>query len=258
MSSHQLEHVQYSPHISTLLNIYEEHLDHYNSYEEYQLAKVNIFRWQGENDYFVYDFSNNMILNYANSYSKAKKIDCNINWSEAGNLIGEHNLYDVRVAVSIARILNIDENLIIKAIKGFKSLPHRLECVGKFDDVIYYNDSISTIPEATIMAVKSLKIVDTLIIGGMDRGIDYSGLIEFLEKSNVKNIICAFETGEKIYKLLTREGKYLVDSLEDAVRLAKQITEKEKICLLSPAAASYGYFKNFEERGNQFKYYIKN
>jgi UDP-N-acetylmuramoylalanine--D-glutamate ligase len=258
MSSHQLEHVQYSPYIATLLNIYEEHLDHYNSYEEYQLAKVNIFRWQGENDYFVYDFSNNMILNYANSYSKAKKIDCNINWSEAGNLIGEHNLYDVRVAVSIARILNIDENLIIKAIKGFKSLPHRLEFVGKIGDIIYYNDSISTIPEATIMAVKSLKIVDTLIIGGMDRGIDYKGLIEFLENSNVKNVICVYETGEKIYKLLTREGKYLVDNLEEGVKLAKQITDKEKICLLSPAAASYGYFKNFEERGNKFKEYIKN
>jgi len=256
MSSHQLENSRFSPHISTLLNIYEEHLDHYKSYEDYQLAKVNIFRWQDENDYFIYDFNNSIVANYANIYSNAQKIDCNINWTEEGNLIGEHNLYDVKIAVSIAKILNIDEKIIIKAIKEFKSLPHRLEYVGKFDGISYYNDSISTIPEATIMAVNSLKIVDTLIIGGLDRGIDYSALIDFLESSNVKNVICAYETGEKVYKLLTREGKYLVDNLEEAVKLAKQVTSKEKICLLSPAAASYGYFKNFEERGDKFKEYV--
>jgi len=257
MSSHQLEKVKYSPHISTLLNIYEEHLDHYNSYEDYQLAKVNIFRSQDESDYFVYDLNNEMVSNYVNTYSKAEKFDANINWTEAGNLIGEHNLFDVKVAVTIAKILNVDEKTIIKAIKEFKSLPHRLELVGEYNGVIYYNDSISTIPEATILAVNSLKTVDTLIIGGMDRGIDYSLLVEFLETSNVKNVICAYKTGEKIYKLLTREGKYLVDNLEEAVRLAKSVTSKEKICLLSPAAASYGYFKNFEERGNKFKEYVK-
>ncbi|MBE5812912.1 MAG: UDP-N-acetylmuramoyl-L-alanine--D-glutamate ligase [Clostridiales bacterium] len=257
MSSHQLEHAQVSPHISTLLNIYEEHLDHYNSYEDYKLAKVNIFRWQDESDYFVYDFNNKVLADYVDKYSKSQKIDCNIDWSEEGNLIGEHNLFDVKIAVSIARILNIEENVIIKAIKKFKSLPHRLEYVGKYNEIIYYNDSISTIPEATIMAVNSLKIVDTLIIGGMDRGIDYSTLVDFLEKTKVKNVICVYETGEKIYKLLTREGKYIVDNLEEAVKLAKEITEKEKICLLSPAAASYGYFKNFEERGNKYKEYAK-
>jgi len=257
MSSHQLENIKFSPHISTLLNIYEEHLDHYNSYEYYQLAKVNIFRWQDTNDYFVYDFNNRMISNYVNKYSNANKIDCNIEWKEEGNLIGEHNLFDVKIAVSIARILSIREDIIVKAIKEFKSLPHRLEYAGKYNGVIYYNDSISTIPEATIMAVNSLKIVDTLIIGGLDRGIDYSPLIEFLEMSNIENIICVYETGEKIYKLLTREGKHFVDNLEEAVKLAKQVTEKEKICLLSPAAASYGYFKNFEERGNKFKEYVK-
>lgn len=256
MSSHQLENVKYSPSISTLLNIYEEHLDHYNSYEDYKLAKVNIFRWQAESDYFIYDFNNEVVSNYANTYSKAKKVDANVDWSEAGNLIGEHNLFDVKVAVTIAKILNVEENIIIKAIKEFKSLPHRLEYVGKYDEVIYYNDSISTIPEATILAVNSLKIVDTLIIGGMDRGIDYSPLVGFLETSTVKNVICTYETGKKIYKLLTREGKYIVDNLEEAVKLAKQITEKERICLLSPAAASYGYFKNFEERGDKFKEYV--
>lgn len=256
MSSHQLEGVKYSPHISTLLNIYEEHLDHYKSYEDYQLAKVNIFRWQNEHDYFVYDFNNELISKYVTLYSKGQKLDCNIDWTEEGNLIGKHNLYDVKIAVKIAKLINIDNNIILKAIKEFKSLPHRLECVGTFEDIIYYNDSISTIPEATILAVNSLKTVDTLIIGGLDRGIDYSELINFLETSEVKNVICMYETGEKIYKLLTRDGKYFVDNLQEGVELAKHITQKGKICLLSPAAASYGYFKNFEERGNKFKEYI--
>lgn len=256
MSSHQLEGVKYSPHISTLLNIYEEHLDHYKSYEDYQLAKVNIFRWQNEHDYFVYDFNNELISKYVTLYSKGQKLDCNIDWTEEGNLIGKHNLYDVKIAVKIAKLINIDNNIILKAIKEFKSLPHRLECVGTFEDIIYYNDSISTIPEATILAVNSLKTVDTLIIGGLDRGIDYSELINFLETSAVKNVICMYETGKKIYKLLTIDGKYFVDNLQEGVELAKHITQKGKICLLSPAAASYGYFKNFEERGNKFKEYI--
>lgn len=256
MSSHQLEGVKYSPHISTLLNIYEEHLDHYKSYEDYQLAKVNIFRWQNEHDYFVYDFNNELISKYVTLYSKGQKLDCNIDWTEEGNLIGKHNLYDVKTAVKIAKLINIDNNIILKAIKEFKSLPHRLECVGTFEDIIYYNDSISTIPEATILAVNSLKTVDTLIIGGLDRGIDYSELINFLETSAVKNVICMYETGKKIYKLLTIDGKYFVDNLQEGVELAKHITQKGKICLLSPAAASYGYFKNFEERGNKFKEYI--
>ena len=106
---------------------------------------------------------------------------------------------------------------------------------------------------ATIEAVKALKDVDTLIIGGMDRGIDYSDFITYLNNSNISNIICMPKTGHDIASKLKPEKVHIVETLDDAVSVSKKVTEKNKICLLSPAAASYGFFKNFEEKGDLFK-----
>ena len=251
MSSHQLENVTNSPHIAILLNIFEEHLDHYNSYEDYQLAKVNIFRWQNNNDYLICNKSNELVKKYVEEFCNSKNIEIIDNWKEYGNLLGEHNKLNVKIAVSVAKLFNIEDDVIKSAIAEFKSLPHRLEYVGEFNGIKYYNDSIATVPQATIAAVESIKELDTLIIGGMDRGINYNDFIEYLNNSEIKNIILAYETGIKIANKLKRSGIYLVKDLEEAVSVAKRVTEK--VCLLSPAAASYGYFKNFEERGNYFK-----
>ena len=106
---------------------------------------------------------------------------------------------------------------------------------------------------ATIEAVKALKHVDTLIIGGMDRGLDYSNFIQFLNNSDINNIICMPKSGHDIAKKLSDEKCCIVDTMEEAVNTAKKVTKKGKICLLSPAAASYGFFKNFEEKGNIYK-----
>lgn len=257
MSSHQLEQVKVSPHISILLNIFEEHLDHYDSYRDYQLAKVNIFRYQTEKDFVIYNVENELTSGYVVQFAKGEKIEFPFPTSMPNQLIGQHNQNNISAAIAVARVLGIDEAIIANTLKTFKGLPHRLEPVGKYDGIYYYNDSISTIPEATITAVESLKEVDTLILGGMDRGIHYDSLIEFLNKGRVRNIILAYETGERIEKELTCTGVYLVDDLIAAVKIAKKVTAKEKICLLSPAAASYGYFKNFEERGERFKELVK-
>ena len=128
--------------------------------------------------------------------------------------------------------------------------------------VLYYDDSISTIGETTIEGIKALKNVNTLILGGMDRHIDYSNLEKFiLLQKNLENIILMPDTGKRIYKELQVMGNnkkcYLVENLKEAVKKAREVTKKNTICLLSPAAASYGFFKNFEERGNKFKEYIK-
>ena len=111
---------------------------------------------------------------------------------------------------------------------------------------------------ATIQAIKALKNVDTLIIGGMDRGVDYIEFINYLNNSDINNIICMPQTGHDIAKNLRKEKKYIVETMEEAVNTAKQVTQKEKSCLLSPAAASYGYFKNFEEKGDLYKRLVKN
>jgi len=253
MSSHQLENVENSPHIAVLLNIFEEHLDHYNSYEDYQLAKVNIFKWQNSEDYFISNAKYDLINKYVNEYLKSNLLEIVEEWEEYGNLIGEHNKYNVKIAVSIAKLFNIEDNTIKEAIKEFNSLPHRLEYVGEYNGIKYYNDSIATVPQATIAAIESIDNLSTLILGGMDRGINYNAFVDYLNNSKIKNIILAYETGIKIASQLKREGVFLVKDLEEAINVAKQVTEVNKVCLLSPAAASYGYFKNFEERGNYFK-----
>ena len=133
-----------------------------------------------------------------------------------------------------------------------------MELVGKYNDIIFYNDSIATIPEAAMNAVNSLKKVNTLIIGGMDRGIDYSGFVDFLKSCSVENIICMPDTGTRIMKELANDKKtYEAKDIEEAVDIAKKVTAKDMICLLSPAASSYGFYKNFEERGNRYKEHIK-
>lgn len=275
MSSHQLEYMELSPNIAILLNVFEEHLDHYESFEKYAEAKCNIFKYQTKSDYFLYNIDNEMLnklvkntngITYkvslngkpeSNVYLKENKIYFNdtpiYDKDEPRNLVGDYNLNNIMFVVAVSEILKLDINKTIKSISEFKTLEHRLEFVGKYDDVLYYDNSIGTIPVATIEATKALKHVDTLIIGGMDRGIDYNDFIKYLNNSNISNIICMPKTGHDIAKKLKEEKRYIVDSLEEAVHIAKKVTKKGEICLLSPAAASYGFFKNFEEKGNLYK-----
>lgn len=260
LSSHQLEHVKYSPHISVLLNMYEEHLDHYNSYEEYKEAKRNIFKHQKETDYLIYnqDMKDIILGDYIlkQNILDISKIDFKIE----SNLIGKHNEYNVNVSATIAILLGIDKLNILKGAREFKGLPHRLEYVGKYKDIHFVDDSIATIPEAAISAIESLENVGTVILGGMDRGIDYTRLIEYLNDSSLDNIVLMNDSGKKIYDKLNKanikNNIVLVNDLEEAVKYAIEHTRKNMTCLLSPAAASYGIFKNFEERGDKFKEYI--
>lgn len=279
MSSHQLEYMELSPNIAILLNVYQEHLDHYISFEKYAEAKCNIFKYQSKDDCFLYNSDNEMLNKlvkntkgktykvslkneYKNDvYLKQDKIYFNnepiYDINTPRNLVGDYNLNNIMFVLAVSKILKLDMNKTIETISNFKTLEHRLELVGKYDDVLYYDNSIGTVPMATIEAIKALKNVDTLIIGGMDRGIDYKDFIEYLNNSDINNIICMPKTGHDIAKKLNKEKKYIVETLEEAVAVAKKVTQKEKICLLSPAAASYGFFKNFEEKGNLYKELVR-
>lgn len=275
MSSHQLEFMKVSPNISILLNIFEEHLDHYESYLGYVEAKCNIFKNQKENDYILYNYDceilNEQIKSakgkvYRVSFKGAKNSTIYMesdgfylngkklyDKNEKRNLLGDYSLNNIMFVLGVSEILELDLRKTADTINSFKPLRHRLEFIGKYADILFYDNSIATIPQATIEAVKALKDVNTLIIGGMDRGIDYTSLIDFLNEGNVKNVICMPKTGHDIAKKLNKEITYVVDTLEEAVNTSKDVTEKGKICLLSPAAASYGFFKNFEEKGDKFK-----
>lgn len=279
MSSHQLEFLKTSPHIGIILNLFQDHLDHAGSVEHYHECKMKMFDFQDSLDFSIYCSDNDTLRNiienkkygsqlidyrFSNEKQGFNTIYCDNNYiyfknkpiydvNSSRNLIGIHNLNNIMATLAVVNILKLDNNMAANSINEFIPLEHRLEHVGMFEGVTYYNDSIATIPEATINAVKSLGIVNTLIFGGMDRGIDYDSLVDFLKTSNVENLICMPETGYKIGDQIPNKNVYKVETLEQAVMIAKQVTKKGMICLLSPAASSYNQFKNFEEKGRKFK-----
>lgn len=284
MSSHQLEFLNVSPHIGIVLNLYEDHLDHAGSVEHYHSIKMHMFDYQKSDDIAIYCKDNETLnkrvenKNYiANLYPVQLTYDekCislldnkimyegNVLYEDDGCrlLLGNHNLENIMVVMLVAKLLNLDLVKAKHTIDSFSGLEHRLERVGTYNDIIYYNDTIATIPQATIQGIEALKDVDTLIFGGMDRGIDYSPLINYLSDCNISNLICMPTTGHKIGNILKKndckKNIILISTLEEAVDVAKQVTAKGKICLLSPAAPSYEYFKNFQEKGNCYKDLIK-
>ncbi|MBO5138026.1 MAG: UDP-N-acetylmuramoyl-L-alanine--D-glutamate ligase [Bacilli bacterium] len=283
MSSHQLEFLKASPHVGIILNLYEDHLDHAGSIEHYHANKMNMFKYQSCDDIAIYSGDNDYLKKYiadgnymACKYRVTSDIDSgdqnsiilkdnkgfyNDEILYDGNqkriLLGEHNLFNILFVMFVARLYNLDLDIASKSINSFKSLEHRLEEVGIFDGISYYNDTIATIPNATINGIKAIGNVDTLIFGGMDRGIDYTYLVDFLKTSSIKNLICMPDTGTKIGKIIEADDYnkniVFVDTLDEAVEIASRVTEKGKSCLLSPAASSYNCFKNFEEKGKYYK-----
>ncbi len=288
LSSHQLEFIHQAPHIAILLNLFEEHLDHYNTYLDYQKAKYNIALCQNKDDFFVYNIDDERIMNlirnqYFVSFSKGFSVnDINNSYcyfndnhivvndkrqkilplnTEIFPLKGIHNyanLTAVVAAISCLENVNIED--IMQFLPTFQPLKHRLENIGTYQGITFYNDSISTIPQATIAAVDALENVDTLILGGMDRGIDYQSLVDYFSNKKVRNFIFTGKAGERMMHLFKQKGikeLFFKDTYPEIVDLAKQITSKGKICLLSPAAASYDSFRNFEHRGDCFRELVK-
>lgn len=223
LSSFQLADLTKSPQIAVITNIYPEHLDWHGNFEEYKKAKENIFKYQNGKDVLIQDKSG----------------------AEAARIVG--------------KILNITEEKTEEAINNFKGLPHRLEFVVKKDGIKFYNDSLATNPHATIYGLRKLgKDVETLIAGGFDRGLDYSSLGQEINESKIKNLILFPITGDKIRKAVIKEiKKFDVKGMKEAIKIAYEVTTPGKIVLLSPASASFNSFIDYEDRGNQFKKYVK-
>lgn len=280
LSAHQLEHTTVSPHIAVLLNIFPEHLDHFNSFETYANSKLNIIRFQHNNDYFILNTNQQEIKPLLNimgiksgkisldedSGSEPSNMFKNIRLSadlSGTRLTGAHNIQNMRAAALAVKLAGIDDQTIEKAIKSFIPLEHRLELVGTFGGITFYNDSISTIPESTIEAVKTIRNVDTIILGGYDRGIDYGKLIVFLKKSRIINIIFTGPAGRRMMREFSSvkasgQSIFEANNFLDVFRVVRRYTKNGGVCLLSPAASSYDSFKNFEERGQIFKKLARN
>ncbi|HHN48490.1 MAG TPA: UDP-N-acetylmuramoyl-L-alanine--D-glutamate ligase [Bacteroidales bacterium] len=286
LSAHQLEGLKVSPHISILLNIYQEHLDHFADYQAYKTAKFNITRWQQPLDFLIYHHKDPEIRSMLGEMAPLSKQVSFSLIDEPGvhsfisgkdvffrNLdlferickleglkfpAGDHNLLNTLAALIACRIAGVERIQLCHDIKTFESLEHRLEFVGKYGEINFYNDSIATIPEAVIYAIKTIGDVDTIMLGGYDRGIDYNLLTAYLGKAGLNNIFLTGKAGKRIMAELQESYPGIknlrwFNNFDEMVANAITSTAKGQSCLLSPAAASYDQFKNFEHRGKRFK-----
>lgn len=297
LSCHQLEYMTVSPKRGVLLNIYEEHLDHYGTMEKYVASKEKIYVNQLDGDLLYVHPSvapkenshkGTCVFVDAEAEENAEekkdladravditqKADVILRGTkifygdrsfeiptEKISLLGAHNYLDIAFVYGICCDLGISDQQFEKGLISYVPLPHRLQYIGTVDGVAYYDDSISTIDETTIQALNTIGNADTVLIGGMDRDISYVNLEEYLASSKVAHIILMEATGKRIYREIMenmpnfagKERLYVVEHLQEAVALAKEITQKGGSCILSPAAASYGIFKDFEKRGDCFK-----
>ena len=285
LSSFQLFDLERSPHIAVVLMVTSEHLDWHKDKEEYKSAKFNIMKYQNPGNFAVvsvdYDVSKEFLnLGQAKKIQVSTKNELNSGVFLANEgiyrrigvaaervmpiadvgLIGKHNLENVVAAVGAATALNINVSQIAQAVKEFKGLEHRLEFVHEVSGVKYYNDSFSTTPETAIAALKSFSQPEILILGGSDKGSDYSELgKEIVSAKNIKAIILIGQMGPKIKEAIEKAGEFKGEFKEGAKDMAeiisqvKEVAKEGDVVLLSPACASFGMFKNYKDRGLQFK-----
>lgn len=256
LSCHQCQRLQADPHVAVFLDLYEDHLDRYHTMEHYFDAKLGITRHQKAGD-IIYIGEDVPAFSTKAEVRKILKKDAR---PVSLKIPGTHNVYNAEFVRRIAvNDCNADPKKVEEAIQNFPGLPHRLQYCGTIHGVDYYDDSISTIPEAAMNAMRAVQNAGTLILGGMDRGIEYSELEAFMAANPQYHYILSYASGKRIEKELNGSipGIICVEDLAQAVDAAAKITEKGKAVILSPAAASYGYFKNFEERGDCFKKLIQ-
>ena len=288
LSSFQLDgNINYRPDIAIITNISPDHLDRYEyKYENYIASKFRITMNQTENDYLIYDADDEAISNwFKQNKTKAKLIpfsltqvfengafiknddtmDIIINNEEFEmktgdvSLEGKHNLKNAMAATSVAQLMKIRKQTIRESLSNFQGVAHRLEKVLKIQNVQYINDSKATNVNATFFALDSMTVPTVWIVGGVDKGNDYTELMS-LVREKVKAIICLGVDNKKIIDAFGNVVDMMVevDNMRDAVITAKHIAEKGDAVLLSPACASFDLFQNYEDRGNQFKVAVQN
>jgi UDP-N-acetylmuramoylalanine--D-glutamate ligase len=261
LSSFQLQDLHKSPHIAVVLNITLDHVNpnlkmstHYTR-EEYLQAKAKIVAAQTEEDFAVL---NPDLPDWFKEAGKGKKIiyDPKSVSHMKTMLLGKHNLENIAPAVEVAKILRIDQRTIDEAVAEFAPLPHRLEYFVGEDGITYVNDSFSTNEDSTIAAIAAFSQPTVLILGGSDKGHTYEGLAKAIsESSHVKGAVVIGDVAERIKKTLHKFTGKVADggkTMHEILRAARDMAQKGDVILLSPAAASFGLFKDYKERGSLF------
>jgi len=282
LSSFQLDGIEkFTPHIAVLTNLSPDHLDRYNyDYLNYIDSKFRIIKNQTKADFFIYDADDETILKWISEHSiksqllpfsvkkELKKgayiknneiiitIDNNSFTMPIAKLglQGQHNVKNAMAASTASKLLGIRKETIRRSLENFQGVEHRLENVLKINNVRYINDSKGTNVNATFYALDSMEAPTVWIVGGVDKGNDYSELFALVNEK-VKAIICLGVDNDKIIKAFGNVVDILVEthSMDDAVQVAYRLSKRGDNVLLSPACASFDLFENYEDRGRQFK-----
>ncbi len=278
--------IDFAPHIAVLTNLSPDHLDRYEyDYKKYIASKFKITKNQTEADYFIYDGDDEDILEgLKNHPTKAKKIPFSLTkkvtegaYIENKDIIltinntkhtmpiatlglqGQHNTKNAMAASTIATLLKIRKSTIRESLSNFHGVEHRLEKVLKINNVMYINDSKATNVNATFYALDSMEVPTVWIVGGVDKGNDYTSLLPLVNEK-VKAIICLGLDNEKIKQSFSNAVDMIVETagMEEAIKVAYKLAERGDNVLLSPACASFDLFTNYEDRGRQFKEAVRN
>ena len=287
VSSFQLDDIsQFQPKIAVLTNITPDHLDRYDyKFENYIVSKFRIVENQISKDYFIYDADDPIITEWLQEHSIQSKllpfslkneikegayynnneititIDNNklIMPTKNITLEGKHNIKNAMAASTVAHLLKIRKQTIRESLENFQGVEHRLEHVLKINKVQYINDSKATNVNATYFALESMDAPTVWIVGGVDKGNDYKELFPFVNEK-VKAIICLGVDNSKLFEAFGNMVDIIIETqcMSEAVKIAYKVTEAGDNVLLSPACASFDLFENYEDRGRQFKYAVRN
>ncbi len=284
LSSHQLYDMEKSPQIAVVTNIGVDHLDWYGSIENYINAKTNILKHQTDQDVAVLNYDNlitrefdrfvkgslyyvskdkvvnGAFVNSDNIHLNIENKDILLGSVNELQLLGRHNWDNVMLAAVAAKSLNVDEKTIWEACKNFRQLEHHIEFVKEVKGVKFYNDSFAVDQIATTAAVDSFRENLTLILGGYERGIIYNELSDFIaKKQNVKNIILIGQVAQKLISSLQESGfkgnitNLGMITMDKIIAKSLEVSSSGFVVLFSPAAASFDMFKDYKDRGEQFK-----
>jgi UDP-N-acetylmuramoylalanine--D-glutamate ligase len=280
LSSFQLEDIEtFRPRIAAILNVTQDHLDRYRTIEEYGEAKARIFMNQQENDYLVLNFDDPIVKSYTRRtaatvipFSRQLRFNpgaCVLDGylmfngrriiaADELRISGVHNLENALAATALSHLAGADIRSVASVLREFPGLEHRLEFVREKDGVSYINDSKGTNVGAVVKSVEGFTRPVILIAGGLDKGSDFSPLYD-LFKHKVKLLVLIGKAADKMAKALsTSTETVFAPTLQEAVRSASAHAGRGDIVLLSPACASFDMFKDFEDRGRQFKEAVRN
>jgi len=279
LSSFQLWDLKKSPHVAVVLMVEPDHLDVHHGMDDYVQAKMNIRKWQTAQDVCLYHPTNELSARIAqaseqgqakryavaeedqvyvtsNNFSVQNHPICSV---DALQLVGQHNIENACAALSAARYFTQDNVALEAGLRAFTGLDHRLKLVATVDNTKYYDDSISTTPGSATAAIRAITEPKVLILGGRDKGSDYSDLAyEIKNATAMRAVLCIGENGSKLAELLKAAGvtTEVVTSnartMKEVVENARELAQEGDAVILSPAAASFDMFKNVYDRGDQF------